>query len=106
MSWVYLLIASALEIGWPFGMKMSQTYTNNKVGWIIFSVICMAASGYFLWLAQKNLPLGTAYAIWTGLGATGAFLLGIFVFNDNVSVLRVASVMLIIFGLIGLKLTS
>ncbi len=105
MSWIYLFIAGLLEIGWPLGMKLSQT-THYKTSWIVFSVICMAGSGYFLWLAQKNIPMGTAYAIWTGIGALGAFTFGILMFRDPVNTWRMVSAMFIIMGIVGLKLTS
>lgn len=106
MSWFYLIIAAILEIGWPFGLKMSQEVQQNKFIWILFAVISMAGSGFFLWLAQKNIAMGTAYAIWTGLGATGAFVLGIVYFNDTVSMFRIISVTFLIIGIIGLKISS
>jgi quaternary ammonium compound-resistance protein SugE len=105
MAWLFLLIAGILEIGWPLGMKFSQT-TSNKTAWIIFSVICMAGSGYFLYLAQKQISMGTAYAIWTGIGALGALSLGILLFKDPVSFWRMFSAMMVVIGIVGLKLTS
>ena len=87
-------------------MKLSQTQSNHKIGWIILSVVSMALSGYFLWLAQKTIPMGTAYAIWTGIGATGAFIVGIAFFKDPSGFFRIASATLIILGIIGLKLSS
>lgn len=66
----------------------------------------MAFSGLFLWLAQRTIPMGTAYAVWTGIGAAGTFLIGIYFFDDSASVLRILSVFLIISGVIGLKLAS
>jgi len=106
MAWVYLLIAAVLEIGWPFGLKMSQEINESKFVWILMAVFSMAGSGFFLWLAQKTIPLGTAYAVWTGLGAVGAFILGILYFNDSVSFFRIVSVTFLILGIIGLKLSS
>ena len=106
MSWVYLLIAGILEIGWPFGLKMSQTVESNKFLWILLAIISMAGSGAFLWLAQKTIPMGTAYAIWTGLGAVGAFTIGIIYFHDSASMFRIISVTLLILGIIGLKLSN
>ncbi len=105
MSWIYLIIAAFFEIGWPLGFKLSQT-TNNRLLWILFAVASMALSGLFLWIAQKNIPMGTAYAIWTGIGAAGTFLVGILYFHDSASLLRILSVFLIIVGVIGLKLSS
>ena len=105
MSWLYLFIAAIFEIGWPLGFKLSQT-TNQKLGWILFAVASMALSGLFLWLAQRNIPMGTAYAVWTGIGAAGTFTVGILFFSDSASVLRLMSVFLIIVGVIGLKLAT
>jgi quaternary ammonium compound-resistance protein SugE len=106
MPWIFLVIAGCFEIGWPLGMKLSQVQANNKFGWIMFSVISMALSGYFLWLAQKTIPMGTAYAIWTGIGAVGAFIVGIAFFKDPSGFFRIASATLIILGVIGLKLSG
>jgi len=102
--WLYLLIAGLFEIGWPLGFKLSQT-TGHKVGWIIFAAISMALSGLFLWLAQKTIPVGTAYAVWTGIGAAGTFIIGVLLFKDAASMMRILSVMLIIVGVIGLRLS-
>jgi len=105
MSWIYLIIAAIFEIGWPLGFKLSQT-TNNRLLWILFAIGSMALSGLFLWIAQRNIPMGTAYAVWTGIGAAGTFLVGIWYFQDSASLLRILSVFLIIAGVVGLKLTS
>lgn len=105
MSWIYLIIAAIFEIGWPLGFKLSQT-TGNKLSWILFAVVSMALSGLFLWMAQKQIPMGTAYAVWTGIGAAGTFLVGILYFQDSASLMRILSVFLIIAGVVGLKLTA
>ena len=105
MSWFYLIIAGAFEIGWPLGFKLSQT-TPYKFAWIAFSVLAMALSGLFLWLAQRTIPMGTAYAVWTGIGAVGAFLAGVLFFRDPATLMRVVSVMLIIAGIVGLKVAN
>jgi quaternary ammonium compound-resistance protein SugE len=105
MSWFYLIIAGAFEIGWPLGFKLSQT-TPHKFLWIAFAVLAMALSGYFLWLAQKGIPMGTAYAVWTGIGAVGAFVIGIILFKDPMTVLRIVSVALIVTGIVGLKIAG
>ena len=76
MSWIYLLIASIFEVGWPFGFKMASI-TSYKVFWIIFAIITMTLSGFFLYIAQKQIPIGAAYAVWTGIGATCTFLIGV-----------------------------
>ena len=105
MSWLYLLIASFFEVGWPFGLKIA-TQSQYKILWIIFAIITMALSGVFLYLAQKHIPIGTAYAIWTGIGASCTFLIGVFIFNDALSLMRILGVILIIAGVICLKLES
>jgi quaternary ammonium compound-resistance protein SugE len=105
MSWFYLIIAGAFEIGWPLGFKLSQT-TSYKFAWIAFSVTAMALSGLFLWMAQKTIPMGTAYAVWTGIGAVGAFLVGIILFKDPATVMRIVSVALIVAGIVGLKIAG
>ena len=105
MSWLYLIIAGAFEIGWPLGFKLSQT-TPYKLPWIAFSVAAMGLSGLFLWIAQKSIPMGTAYAVWTGIGAVGAFATGIILFKDPVTALRIVSVVLIVTGIVGLKLAG
>lgn len=105
MSWIYLIIAAIFEIGWPLGFKLSQT-TNHKYSWILFAVVSMALSGLFLWIAQKNIPMGTAYAVWTGIGAAGTFLVGIIYFQDSASLMRILSAFLIIAGVVGLKLAA
>jgi quaternary ammonium compound-resistance protein SugE len=92
-------------VGWPLGLKLSQT-ASHKIFWIVFAVISMAASGVFLWLAQKTIPMGTAYAVWTGIGTVGAFITGILLFKDPYPALRVFSASLIILGIIGLRFSS
>ena len=105
MNWFYLIIAGAFEIGWPLGFKLSQT-TPYKFAWIAFSVLAMALSGLFLWMAQKTIPMGTAYAVWTGIGAVGAFVIGIIMFRDPMTVMRIVSVALIVAGIVGLKMAG
>jgi len=104
MAWIFLLVAGLAEIGWPLGLKLSQT-TDHKIAWISFAVVSMSFSGLFLWLAQKSIPMGTAYAVWTGIGAVGAFIVGILLFKDPATTIRILSVTLIVIGLVGLKLS-
>lgn len=104
MAWIYLIIAGVFEIGWPLGLKLSQT-TEQKFVWILFAALSMTVSGAFLWLAQKSIPMGTAYAVWTGIGAVGAFLVGIMLFKDPATFLRFLSVTFIVIGIVGLKLS-
>ncbi|MFZ1641291.1 MAG: multidrug efflux SMR transporter [Candidatus Contendobacter sp.] len=103
MAWVYLIVAGLFEIGWPVGLKLSQTPGRLVLG-VIVAVVCMTASGAFLWLAQRTIPIGTAYAVWTGIGAAGTFVVGIAFHGDSAGALRLVSVGLIIAGIVGLKL--
>lgn len=105
LAWGYLLLAGILEIGWPLGFKLSQT-TTHRILFIVIAVLCMGLSGLFLWLAQRDIPIGTAYAVWTGMGAVGTFLIGLIVFHDSASMLRILSFFFIITGVIGLKISS
>ncbi len=105
LAWAYLFIAGVLEIGWPLGFKLSQT-TSYRIVFILMAVVCMAMSGVFLWLAQRDIPIGTAYAVWTGIGAAGTFLIGVFVFNDSASMMRILSFLLIVTGVVGLRMTA
>ena len=103
MSWWYLVLAGLLEIGWPVGLKMAQEPATRWPG-IAAALGFMAASGYFLWLAQRDIPMGTAYALWTGIGAAGTFLVGVICFGDAASVMRYFGVLLIVAGVVTLKL--
>lgn len=102
MSWVFLLLAGLCEIGWPIGLKLAE---GNRF-WILLAAGAMALSGYLLYLAQRNIPMGTAYAVWTGIGAVGAFVVGIVWLKDPATVARILSVSFIVIGIVGLKLAS
>lgn len=106
MAWAYLVIAGIFEWGWPVGLKLGLVDTGLRWGWIAFSGICMVISGALLLIAQKTIPMGTAYAVWTGIGAAGTFVLGIFFFGEPANFARFFFVGLIIVGIIGLKLSS
>jgi quaternary ammonium compound-resistance protein SugE len=103
MAWLYLIAAGLFEIGWPVGLKLSQTPGRLVLG-VIIAIVCMTASGALLWLAQRDIPIGTAYAVWTGIGAAGTFIVSILFYGDSANALRLVSVGLIIAGIIGLKL--
>jgi quaternary ammonium compound-resistance protein SugE len=105
MAWIYLIVAGVFEMGWPLGFKLSQV-TEQKLLWIAVGVLSMAASGYFLWVAQKEIPIGTAYAVWTGIGAVGTFIIGLIFFKDPANLMRMLSASLIIIGVIGLKFSA
>ncbi|MBI9060887.1 MAG: multidrug efflux SMR transporter [Marinilabiliaceae bacterium] len=102
MNWIFLILAGIFEIGWPLGLKLSQTMSSKLLG-IAMAIVCMTISGALLWLAQKTIPIGTAYAIWTGIGAIGTLLIGILFFNDSASIWRLLSASLIVIGIVGLK---
>ena len=109
MSWFYLILASLFEIGWPeigwpLGFKLASTYTKYNILFFGVSVISMALGGVFLYLAQKTIPIGTAYVIWTGFGAVGTLLIGIFFFGDSANFWRIFFIAMIIAGIIGLKI--
>lgn len=106
MEWGYLIIAGIFEWGWPLGFKLGVKDTGWAPGWILFSILCMAASGAFLIVAQKSIPMGTAYAVWTGIGAVGTFVIGIVVFREPAAMARILCVGLIVAGIVGLKLFS
>ena len=103
MAWVYLVFAGLFEIGWPVGLKMAQQ-AETRLSGILIAVAFMAVSGFLLWLAQKEIPIGTSYAVWTGIGAAGTFLVGIMFYGDPASLGRYLGVILIIAGVATLKL--
>lgn len=104
MSWLYLIIAGIFEVGWPLGFKLASTYTKYNIIFVVLSVISMALSGVFLYIAQKSIPIGTAYVIWTGVGAVGTLLIGILFFGDSAGFWRLFFITLIIIGIIGVKI--
>ncbi|MCG1043049.1 multidrug efflux SMR transporter [Mycetohabitans sp. B8] len=104
MAWIFLVIAGLLEVAWAAGLKSSEGF--SRPGWSIFTLITALASFGLLALAMKQLPLGTAYAVWTGIGALGAFVFGIVMMGEVLTPARAGSAVLILAGLIGLKLTS
>jgi quaternary ammonium compound-resistance protein SugE len=104
MAWMFLVLAGICEIGWPLGLKLSQG-TSNRVLWILMAIVSMGLSGLFLWFAQKEIPIGTAYAVWTGIGAAGTFTVGILFFQDPATMFRIFSAGLIVLGIVGLKLS-
>lgn len=104
MSWLILFFAGILETVWAVGLKYTHGFTKPLP--TIATLIAMAASVWLLAIAMKSLPVGTAYAIWTGIGAVGAVTLGIILFNEPVTFARIGSVGLIVTGLIGLKLAT
>lgn len=105
MNWLYLFIAGLFEIGWPLSMKFSQSMHSKALG-LSIAIVSMSLSCFFLWLAQKTIPIGTAYAIWTGIGAVGTVTLGIIFFGDSTNMWRLVSAFLIVVGIVGLRITN
>jgi len=104
MNWIYLAIAGVFEIAWAVGLKYTEGWT--KLWPSVITGVLMIASFYFLSLAIKTLPIGTAYAVWTGIGTVGAAILGMLIFDEPRDIVRVACIFLIIAGIAGLKATS
>ena len=103
MSWLFLALAGLFEIGWPVGLKMAQEPATRWLG-LAIAVFFMGVSGTLLWLAQRHIPMGTAYAVWTGIGAAGTFVVGVLCHGDPASLWRCAGVLLIVAGVVVLKL--
>jgi quaternary ammonium compound-resistance protein SugE len=104
MAWIYLVIAGLLEIAWAIGMKQSQGWTRLWPS--VWTIVLMIASFWLLSVAMTKLPAGTAYAIWTGIGAAGTAILGMIIFKEPASAARIACICLIVGGVIGLKLAA
>ena len=95
MAWILLIIAGLFEICWPLGFKLASMHSKYFIWFIGLSILSMGLSGYFLYLAQKSIPIGTAYVIWTGIGAIGTVLLGILFFHDSANIFRLLFLSLI-----------
>lgn len=104
MPWLHLIIAGLLEVAWAVGLKQTAGWTRLWPS--LITVALMIASFFFLSLALRTLPLGTSYAIWTGIGAVGTALIGIFIFDEPRTAARLVCILLIVAGIVGLKLAS
>jgi len=104
MSWLILFLAGIFEVVWAIGLKYTHGFT--KITPTIFTIIAMIISFYLLSLALKSLPLGTAYAIWVGIGTIGTVIAGVILFSEPTSTIRIISIILILVGIIGLKLST
>ena len=104
MQWLMLILAGIFEVTWACSMKYSNGFT--VIVPTIITIMGYIASAIFLSIAMKNLPLGTAYAMWTGIGIVGTSILGIFLFREKLSVQQVICIFLIVVGIVGLKLLS
>jgi quaternary ammonium compound-resistance protein SugE len=104
MHWVYLLLAGVFEIGWTIGLKQMDNHKNLL--WTVIFYISIITSCYFLQLALKVIPIGTAYAIYTSIGAIGTVVIGMLFFKEPATLIRVGFMLLVIAGIVGLKFTS
>ena len=104
MAWVFLSVAGLFEIGWAIGLKYTHGFTRLTPS--LLTLASMALSMLLLGLALKTLPVGTAYAVWTGIGTVGTALLGIFLFGEPATALRLVCIGLIVAGILGLKLVA
>ncbi|MBV9656319.1 MAG: multidrug efflux SMR transporter [Acetobacteraceae bacterium] len=104
MGWVMVVVAGALEMVWSYSAKKANGFTN--LGWGAVTVIASLASFFLLVFAMRSLSLGTAYAVWTGIGAAGSFIVGVLLLGESSNMWRIASVVLIVAGVIGLRLTA
>ncbi|MBU3154291.1 multidrug efflux SMR transporter [Clostridium estertheticum] len=104
MEWFYLVVAGIFEVAWAIELKYSLGFT--KILPSLLTIIGMITSFYFLSLSLKSLPLGTAYAVWTGIGTVGTVVLGVILFKEPINIMRVICVVLIVSGIIGLKLIT
>lgn len=103
MSWIYLLAAGLFELGWPAGFKIASKASGLAwVLWIAVSIASMEASAFLLYLAQKTIPIGTAYVVWTGIGGAGAALIGICFFHEPAAVPRLVCLAMVVCGAAGL----
>lgn len=101
MAWFYLLIAGILEVVWAVAMKYSEGWTRLYPS--LITLLAMAIGFYFLSLAMKELPMGTAYAVWTGIGTIGTVIYGVLYFKEPLDVIKIVCILLIISGIVGLK---
>ncbi len=104
MAWFFLFIAGLLEIAWAFGMKLSDGFSRPVPS--VLTVLAMLGSFALLALSMRTLPLGTAYAVWTGIGAVGTFIIGVVILNEPLSIMRVSAALMIAGGLLLMKLSS
>ncbi len=104
MEWIYLIVAGLFETGWAIGLKYTEGFSRPWPS--LWTITAMTASFYYLSQALKALPVGTGYAVWTGIGAVGTALLGILLFGETVAPIRILSLGLIVLGMIGLKLSA
>jgi len=104
MAWLILVAGGLFEVGWAIGLKYTEGFTRLWPS--VWTLLAITISLWLLGIAMKSLPVGTAYTVWVGVGAVGTFILGIFLFGESANLARIASIGLIIAGIVGLRLTS
>ncbi|MBB3176317.1 multidrug efflux SMR transporter [Variovorax sp. Sphag1AA] len=104
MAWIYLVIAGILEVAWAYSMKLSEGFSRPLPA--VATIVLMIASFALLSISMRTLPLGTAYTVWTGIGAVGAFAVGIIALGEQASLMRIAAGLLIVAGIVLMKLSS
>lgn len=104
VAWILLVISGLLDVAWALSMKQAQGYT--RPGWSVLSLVLLGAFVYLLGLTLRVLPVGTAYAVWTGIGAVGTVALGIVLFDEPLTAVRIGSIALVVTGIVGLKLSA
>ncbi len=104
MAWTYLVIAGLFECAWAIGLKFTEGFTRFWPS--LFTILSMVISFWLLSLAMRSIPIGTAYAVWTGIGAVGVAVLGMAIFGESRDLMRVICLLLIVSGILGLKLVS
>ena len=102
MAWLMLAVAGALDVGWAISMKYAEGYT--RLGWSIVSVVLLAAFVVLLGRALKVLEVGVAYSVWTGIGAAGTFVMGVVLFGESLSAMKMVGIALVLMGIVALKL--
>ncbi len=102
MSWIFLMLATVFEVGWPIGFKITNTHTTLGV---CIVVSCMLLSGFFFWLAQKSIPMGVAYAVWTSIGAAGTVAVSILFFGELYNTVKLIAIITILAGVTLLKIS-
>ena len=102
LAWLMLVVAGALDVGWAISMKYADGYT--RLGWSIVSVVLLAAFVVLLGRALKVLEVGVAYSVWTGIGAAGTFIMGVVLFGETLSAMKLAGITLVLMGIVALKL--
>ncbi|MEG6586632.1 DMT family transporter [Dendrosporobacter sp. 1207_IL3150] len=104
MSWIYLAVAGAFEVVWVLGMKYTDGFT--RIIPTLITIIGMVASVYFLHLAEREIPVGTAYAVWTGIGVIGSVIGGMYLFGESRDFIRLLFLAMILGGIVGLKIST